>query len=67
MSIFGIIEFETPEEESYDESKRKPIWWYHSDHLGRLSYLTDNFGRPSHYCDYLPFGEIEDSSNTKTK
>ena len=46
---------------------------YHSDHLsppykifvfesmnmrlGSSSYLTDNFGRPTHYYDQLPFGE----------
>lgn len=40
-----------------DENQRKPIWWYHSDHLGSSSYLTDNFGRPTHYYDQLPFGE----------
>jgi len=43
--------------EEYDESLRKPIWWYHTDHLGSSTYLTDNFGRPSHYYDNLPFGE----------
>src|SRR5690606_33966065 len=26
-------------------------------HLGSSSYLTDNFGRPTHYYDQLPFGE----------
>src|SRR5690606_8513412 len=31
---------------------------YHSDHLGSSSYITDNFGRPSHYYEYLPFGEL---------
>src|SRR5690606_23085500 len=42
----------------YDEYQRKPIWWYHSDHLGSSTYLTDNFGRPSHYYETLPFGEM---------
>lgn len=45
------------EDDEFDESLRKPIWWYHSDHLGSSSYLTDNFGRPTHYYDQLPFGE----------
>ena len=31
---------------------------YHSDHLGSSTYLTDNFGRPSHYYETLPFGEM---------
>lgn len=42
----------------YDEDRRKPIWWYHTDHLGSSTYLTDNFGRPSHYYETLPFGEM---------
>src|SRR5690554_1431587 len=48
-----------PDEDGpYDENDRKPIWWYHSDHLGSSTYLTDNFGRPSHYYETLPFGEM---------
>jgi len=31
---------------------------YHSDHLGSSTYLTDNFGRSSHYYETLPFGEM---------
>ncbi|WP_305039221.1 SpvB/TcaC N-terminal domain-containing protein [Flavobacterium sp. SM15] len=38
-------------------TKSEPIWWYHPDHLGSSSYLSDWFGKPSHYYDYLPFGE----------
>ncbi len=33
------------------------VWWYHSDHLGSSSYLSDNYSRLSHYYYYLPFGE----------
>jgi len=47
-----------PDDDDYDEDQRKPIWWYHSDHLGSSTYLTDNFGRPSHYYETLPFGEM---------
>jgi|GEM_PF-763781 len=47
-----------PIEDPVDESLRKPIWWYHTDHLGSSTYLTDNFGRPSHYYETLPFGEM---------
>ena len=43
---------------------KKPIWWYHPDHLGSSSYLTDFSGIPSHYYDYLPFGEEMVSQNT---
>src|SRR5690606_4416562 len=28
-------------QEDYDEEQRKPIWWYHTDHLGSSTYLTD--------------------------
>ena len=47
-----------PKDGPYDEAKRKPIWWYHTDHLGSSTYLTDNFGRPTHYYETLPFGEM---------
>src|SRR5690606_34775571 len=47
-----------PDDDDYDEDQRKPIWWYHTDHLGSSTYLTDNFGRPSHYYETLPFGEM---------
>ncbi|SFJ20247.1 RHS repeat-associated core domain-containing protein [Myroides guanonis] len=35
-----------------------PVWWYHSDHLGSSSYITDILGKPVQYYEYLPFGEI---------
>src|SRR5690606_9585305 len=47
-----------PDRDDYDEDQRKPIWWYHTDHLGSSTYLTDNFGRPTHYYETLPFGEM---------
>ena len=47
-----------PGDGPYNEDYRKPIWWYHTDHLGSSTYLTDNFGRPSHYYETLPFGEM---------
>ncbi|MEC4050192.1 hypothetical protein OX284_012185 [Flavobacterium sp. SUN046] len=34
-----------------DLGNRQPIWWYHPDHLGSSSYLTDYSGIPSHYYD----------------
>ncbi len=38
--------------------EQKPVWWYHSDHLGSSSYITDLLGKPVQYYEYLPFGEI---------
>jgi len=55
-----------PPDEDYDETKRKPIWWYHTDHLGSSTYLTDNFGRPTHYYDNMPFGETMVEHNQST-
>src|SRR5690554_2145009 len=56
-----------PDEDGpYDERERKLIWWYHSDHLGSSTYLTDNFGRPSHYYETLPFGEMIVEHNQST-
>src|SRR5690554_2424894 len=55
-----------PDDDDYDEDQRKPIWWYHSDHLGSSTYLTDNFGRPSHYYETLPFGEMIVEHNQST-
>lgn len=50
----------------YIELKKEPIWWYHPDHLGSSSYLTDYSGLPSHYYNYLPFGEEMVSQNTSS-
>ncbi|WP_413511978.1 RHS repeat-associated core domain-containing protein [Myroides odoratus] len=46
-------------------AERGPIWWYHSDHLGSTSYITDIMGKPVQYIEYLPFGEVmvEQSTN----
>ena len=48
------------------DSKKLPIWWYHPDHLGSSSYLTDFSGLPSHYYNYLPFGEEMVSQNNSS-
>ncbi|MCP1995124.1 RHS repeat-associated core domain-containing protein [Flavobacterium sp. HSC-61S13] len=38
--------------------QESPVWWYHSDHLGSSSYITDISGKPCQYIEYLPFGEV---------
>ncbi|MCZ8298559.1 MAG: RHS repeat-associated core domain-containing protein [Flavobacterium sp.] len=48
----------------YVDTKKEPIWWYHPDHLGSSSYLSDYSGLPSHYYNYLPFGEEMVAQNT---
>ncbi|TDS56950.1 RHS repeat-associated core domain-containing protein [Myroides indicus] len=39
-------------------AQEQPVWWYHSDHLGSTSYITDILGKPCQYIEYLPFGEV---------
>jgi RHS repeat-associated protein len=38
--------------------REEEIFYYHSDHLGSTSYVTDITGMPSQHLDYLPFGEV---------
>ena len=41
-------------EEQHDE---KDVYFYHSDHLGSASWITDGNGIPVQHLQYLPFGE----------
>src|SRR5690606_30116020 len=44
------------------EFKHKPdmydVYWYHSDHLGSSSYISNMNGTVSQHMEYLPFGEL---------
>ncbi len=35
----------------------KDLYYYHTDHLGSTSWITDKDGKPVQYMNYLPFGE----------
>lgn len=35
----------------------EPVFYYHSDHLGSASYITDDHGNETQHLVYLPFGE----------
>ena len=35
----------------------EPVFYYHSDHLGSASYITDDQGDPTQHLVSLPFGE----------
>ena len=50
------------EPDSYGEL----AYYYHSDHLGSTSYVTDANGAVSQHVEYVPFGEvfIEERNNT---
>ena len=36
----------------------EPVFYYHSDHLGSASYITDDQGNETQHLVYLPFGEL---------
>ena len=46
---YGYVADDTTEEETF---------FYHSDHLGSTSYITDNQGNITQYTAYLPYGEL---------
>ena len=46
---YGFIADDTTEEETF---------FYHSDHLGSTSYITDDKGNITQYTVYLPYGEL---------
>ena len=35
----------------------EPVFYYHGDHLGSASYITEDNGNPTQQIVYLPFGE----------
>jgi RHS repeat-associated protein len=45
-------------EQSLLDEPETAIYFYHPDHLGSSSYLSDNSGLASQHIDYLPFGEV---------
>ena len=36
----------------------REIFYYHGDHLGSASWITDKYGAPAQYLHYLPYGEL---------
>ncbi|MDD6357145.1 MAG: RHS repeat-associated core domain-containing protein [Bacteroidales bacterium] len=48
-----------------DNEEENDIFFFHSDHLGSTSYLTDKEGNACEYVCYMPYGEsIVDENNT---
>ena len=46
---YGYIPNDTTKEETF---------FYHSDHLGSTSYITDDHANITQYDAYLPYGEL---------
>ena len=40
------------------ESEEKLIFFYHPDHLGSTSYVTDADGNIAQHVEYIPYGEV---------
>ena len=38
--------------------REKDIYYYHADHLGSASWITDQSGTPIQYIHYAPYGEL---------
>ena len=41
-----------------NDTTREETFFYHSDHLGSTSYITDDKGNITQYDAYLPYGEL---------
>ena len=41
-----------------NDTTKKETFFYHSDHLGSTSYITDSKGNITQYDAYLPYGEL---------
>ena len=41
----------------YHNGKEEEVYFYHSDHLGSASWITDSIGIPIQHLQYLPYGE----------
>ena len=55
---YGYIPNDTTREETY---------FYHSDHLGSTSYITDDKGNITQYDAYLPYGELLVDEHSSSK
>ncbi len=41
----------------YADTVSIPLRYYHSDHLGSASWITDSNGTPVQHLQYMPYGE----------
>ncbi len=58
-------EYSAPEKEKVEkdstmdsETEEKLIFFYHPDHLGSTSYVTDADGNIAQHIEYIPYGEV---------
>ena len=49
---------------STENSEEKEIFYFHGDHLGSASWITETNGKPIQYIHYAPYGELIDNQQT---
>ena len=55
----GNNQTETEKDSTMDsEAEEKLIFFYHPDHLGSTSYVTDADGNIAQHVEYIPYGEV---------
>ena len=42
------------------------VYYYHPDHIGSASTVTDNNGKFTEHCEYFPYGEVWISESAST-
>ncbi|MGB5031021.1 MAG: hypothetical protein WBO76_02840, partial [Saprospiraceae bacterium] len=57
-----IIEDTDPEEDDCEGNNDCPnvLYFFHPDHIGSSTFLTDEAGNPYQFILYLPFGDMTD-------
>ena len=57
--LLGIIKKNS--EKNFAEND---VYYYHGDHLGSASWITETNGKPIQYIHYAPYGELIDNQQT---
>jgi len=65
-SVYGFLHFEIIDHLKENYRPEPDLYFYHSDHLGSSSFITDANGIVSQHLQYLPYGELfaEQRDNT---
>lgn len=57
LSLNGPVFEATITRQYVHDPNKYDAYWYHSDHLGSSSYISNRSGKVSQHVEYLPFGE----------
>jgi RHS repeat-associated protein len=53
----GFVWFKNMDELMQQDNDEEELYFYHGDHLGSSSWITDGTGNVNQYLAYMPFGE----------